>query len=122
MAARPISAASPVRTQGLIADSHATGNVGTLNVANLQVGGLVSDNTGTINNSYATGNVRAGDNSAAGGLTSNNGSGTISPAAAAALPAMASALLQHRLIYNNSYATGNVTVGNASVAGGLVGI
>ena len=46
----------------------AIGDVGGLNVANLQAGGLVGDNSGTILSSSAFGNVQAGDGSNAGGL------------------------------------------------------
>jgi len=62
--------------------------------ADYLVGGLVSYNSGTINNSYATGNVSGNNN--VGGLVGNN-DGTI----------------------NNSYATGNVS--GTSQVGGLVG-
>ena len=130
--------------QGLISGSHSTGNVGTFNIANLQVGGLVADNGGVIWNSYATGNVSAGDNSQAGGLAGNNGPWDNS--------SCGSCVSADGYVFSNlgiiggggnlnlgnidlsyvsntgpsfvagsgySYATGNVTVGAASLAGGL---
>src|SRR5262249_51308392 len=74
--------------------------VGSPNVANLQVGGLVGNNSATILSSVALGTVQAGDASVAGGLVASNSvSGAIT----------------------GSQASGNVTVGAASVGGGLVG-
>ena len=64
-------------------------------VGNMDVGGLVGDNTGSITNSYATGSV-SGTNSDVGGLVGDN-TGSIM----------------------NSYATGSVS-GNNQI-GGLVG-
>ncbi len=74
--------------------------MGDPNVANLQAGGLVGSNSGTILSSVATGDVQTGDGSIAGGLVASNSvSGAIT----------------------GSQASGNVTVGAESVAGGLVG-
>jgi Subtilase family len=85
---------------GSISSSFASVAVGGLNVANLQAGGLVGNNSGTIVSSVATGNVQAGDGSIAGGLVaSNSASGAIT----------------------GSQVSGNVTVGADSAAGGLVG-
>ena len=56
---------------GLISNSLARGNVGGPNVANLQAGGLVGSNSGTIQSSVALGSVQAGDGSTAGGLVAN---------------------------------------------------
>src|SRR4029453_15370291 len=77
-----------------------SGDVGSANVANLQAGGLVGNNSGTILSSAALGNVQTGDTSIAGGLVaSKSGGGVII----------------------SSQASGNVTVGTGSVAGSLVG-
>jgi filamentous hemagglutinin family protein len=100
---------------GLITDSHATGNVGEESISNLDSGGLVGDNFGAIKNSYATGKVHAGDNSAAGGLTADNGN---DDSCSGCTPGDGSAYFNAGLI-SNSYATGDVTVGAASIAGGL---
>jgi filamentous hemagglutinin family protein len=80
---------------GSISDSYATGNVGVEGDYRFASGGLVGNNGGEISNSYATGDVLGG--SASGGLAGTN-SGTIS----------------------DSYATGNVTGYDRS--GGLVGV
>ena len=104
--------------QGLIQFSYATGNVGTLNVANLQLGGLAAENAGTIKNSYATGNVSAGNTSQAGGLTGNNG-GWNNGCNGCNL-SDGNAYFNTGLIVS-SHATGNVTVGAGSLAGGLSG-
>src|SRR6266545_3716634 len=85
---------------GSISSSFASVAVGGLNVANLQAGGLVGNNSGTILSSVATGNVQAGDGSIAGGLVASNSVGGA---------------------ITGSQASGNVTVGAESVAGGLVG-
>ena len=105
--------------KGLITNSFATGNVGTLNVANLNVGGLLADNSGTVLDSFATGQARAGDNSQAGGLTANNGPWNILSCTGCLL-GDGSAYFNTAFI-GNSHATGNVTVGAASLAGGLSG-
>jgi subtilisin family serine protease len=85
---------------GSISSSFVSVAVGGLNVANLQAGGLVGNNSGTILSSVATGNVQAGDGSIAGGLVASNSvSGAIT----------------------GSQVSGNVTVGADSAAGGLVG-
>jgi hypothetical protein len=84
----------------LISNSFASGDAGSPNVANLQTGGLVGSNSGTILSSIALGNVQTGDASIAGGLVASNSvTGSITGA----------------------HASGNVTVAAASVAGGLVG-
>src|SRR5215813_2739617 len=85
---------------GSISNSFASVDVGSPNVANLQVGGLVGNNFATILSSVALGNVQAGNASIAGGLVASNSvSGAIT----------------------GSQASGNVIVGAESVAGGLVG-
>jgi Subtilase family len=85
---------------GSISNSFASVAVGSPSVANLQAGGLVGNNSGTILLSVATGNVQAGDGSIAGGLVASNSvSGTIT----------------------SSQASGSVTVAGTSAAGGLVG-
>jgi filamentous hemagglutinin family protein len=89
--------------------SCATGNVGAPGAAWLSAGGLVGENSGQIERSFATGNVQTGDNGKAGGLVGGNilceqCFGQSAPATIV-----------------NSWASGNVTVGAASKAGGLVG-
>jgi filamentous hemagglutinin family protein len=85
---------------GSISSSFASVAVGGLNVANLQAGGLVGNNSGTILSSVATGDVQTGDGSVAGGLVASNSvSGSIT----------------------ESQASGNITVAALSFAGGLVG-
>jgi hypothetical protein len=85
---------------GSISSSFVSVAVGGLNVANLQAGGLVGNNSGTILSSVVTGNVQTGDGSIAGGLVASNSvSGAIT----------------------GSQVSGNVTVGADSAAGGLVG-
>ena len=85
---------------GLIANSHATGNV----TADRVAGGLVGDSTtgGRVTGSYAEGDVTAtGANGRAGGLLGRIRAGTD---------------------VSDSYATGDVRVsGSNSIAGGLVG-
>ena len=85
---------------GLIANSHATGNV----TADRVAGGLVGDSTtgGRVTGSYATGDVTAtGANGRAGGLLGRIRAGTD---------------------VSDSYATGDVRVsGSNAIAGGLVG-
>src|SRR5262249_52386129 len=58
--------------QGLMSGSSASRNIGSPNIANLQVGGLVGDNSGTILSSIAKGDVQAGSASLAGGLVGSN--------------------------------------------------
>jgi mucin-19 len=85
---------------GSISNSFASIDVGSPNVANLQVGGLVGNNSGAIFSSVALGHAQAGDASIAGGLVASNSvSGPVT----------------------GSQASGNVTVAAASFAGGLVG-
>src|SRR6516165_2508333 len=57
---------------GSISNSFASVDVGSPNVANLQVGGLVGNNSATILSSVALGTVQAGDASIAGGLVASN--------------------------------------------------
>src|SRR5262245_55735959 len=85
---------------GSISNSFASVAVGSPSVANLQAGGLVGNNSGTILSSVAVGNVQAGDGSTAGGLVASNAVGGV---------------------ITGSQASGNVTVAGTSVAGGLVG-
>ncbi len=100
---------------GLIQSAFATGNVGTLGVAGLNVGGLVSDNSGTIKSSFASGNVSAGDNSLAGGLTSDNSPGGCNGCGGG------DGQNDNALILSST-ASGNVTVGAGGAAGGLTGL
>src|SRR5262245_59102092 len=85
---------------GSISNSFASVAMGSPSVANLQAGGLVGNNSGTILSSVATGNVRTGDGSTAGGLVASNAVGGV---------------------ITGSQASGNVMVAGTSVAGGLVG-
>ncbi|MEH2502407.1 filamentous hemagglutinin family protein [Bradyrhizobium sp. AZCC 1578] len=85
---------------GTIQDSYATGNV-TAGTAGTRAGGLAGNNNGSILRSYATGAV-SGGSQGVGGLVGYNSSG--SPAATIV----------------ESYATGAVTA--TAFAGGLVGI
>src|SRR6516165_2039850 len=85
---------------GSISNSFASVAVGSPSVANLQAGGLVGNNSGTILSSVALGNVQAGDASIAGGLVASNSVGGV---------------------ITGSQASGNVTVAGTSAAGGLVG-
>src|SRR6516162_8570540 len=85
---------------GSISNSFASVAVGSPSVANLQAGGLVGNNSGTIFSSVALGNVQAGDASIAGGLVASNSVGGA---------------------ITGSQASGNVTVAGTSAAGGLVG-
>ena len=94
-----------------IANSFARGNVGGLTIANLQAGGLVGSNAGTIQASAALGNVQTGGGSTAGGFVASNAVGD---------PNCAGCPNETALIAGSS-ARGNVTVGSASVAGGFVG-
>jgi hypothetical protein len=119
------------QNQGWIDSSFASGNVGTLGVAFLQAGGLVADNGGMISNSFATGNVKTGDNGQAGGLVGgnsifgNNCSGNCIPGdghnlLAGPNPSGEGAPFGFGVIAN-SRASGNVSVGDFSLAGGFVG-
>src|SRR5262249_47863511 len=85
---------------GSISNSFASVDVGSPSVANLQAGGLVCNNSGTVLLSVRTRNVQAGDASIAGGLVASNSVGGA---------------------ITSSQACGSVTVGAESVAGGLVG-
>jgi filamentous hemagglutinin family protein len=121
---------------GAIQNSHATGSV----TGSSEVGGLVGDNTGPISNSYATGNVigvafnGAHDGSNIGGLAGLD-SGVISNSYAignatgaggnvgglVGLTDNAVAFIGILPIISNSYATGDVSAGTGSNAGGFIG-
>src|SRR5205807_1218998 len=96
-------------------DSFATGNVGSA-VAWLSAGGLVGDNTGRIERSFATGNVVTGNNGTAGGLVGINIAGGCTDCNNSGTGADGTGTIV------NSSASGNVTVGTSSTAGGFVGI
>jgi hypothetical protein len=81
--------------------SFATGSV-TANGSGSIVGGLVSINTGTIQDSYATGAVKGGGHSKVGGLVGTNGDGKVTPGT-----------------IETSYSTGVVSAKNP---GGFVGV
>ena len=87
-------------TGGSIQDSYATGNV-TAGSGGTRAGGLAGNNSGSIFRSYATGAV-SGGSQGVGGLVGFNNSGT---------PAT---------VIVNSYATGAVTA--TAFGGGLVGV
>ena len=72
--------------------------MGDLNIANLQAGGLVGSNTGSIQSSIALGNVQAGGHSTVGGLVASN-----------------------QAMVTSSSATGDVLGGALSLVGGLAG-
>jgi hypothetical protein len=61
--------------EGQIATSSSRGDVGSLNIANLQAGGLAGNNAGTIQSSVALGNVQTGAGSTAGGFVASNSVG-----------------------------------------------
>jgi hypothetical protein len=102
--------------QGGISNSSAFGNVGGANVANLQAGGLVGDNSGAILSSTAFGNVQAGDGSNAGGLVASNSAFACN----GCTNGDGSPFFNTAAIFD-SHAFGDVTVGATSVAGGFVG-
>ena len=121
---------------GIILSSFARGNVGTTGVASLQIGGLVGDNGGLIAESFAAlGTVQAGANSQAGGLAGtnsmwdNNCGGCTHGDGYNLLAGLSFGGLNTHLPPNqfgfavilDSHAKGNVSVGDFSLAGGLVG-
>ena len=97
---------------GSISNSSASVDVGSASVANLQAGGLVGNNHGTILSSFATGEVQGGTGSTAGGLVATN-LGTIAGATAPAL--------SQPCVAGQTCATGAVNVGSNGIGGGLVG-
>ena len=102
---------------GTITDSHATGDVGAIDVARLTAGGLVGDNSGTILRSFAIGSVRAGDYGTAGGLVGDNGKSDFN-----CNSCFVGNGQNNDAKIADSHAIGSVTVGAVSVAGGLVGV
>jgi filamentous hemagglutinin family protein len=123
------------QNQGWIDSSFASGDVGTSKFGFLKVGGLVGDNGGMISNSSAFGNVWAGDHSQAGGLAANNNvpdnNNNCSNTCGDGYKLLAGLSfdgiklsLPDQFGFGfiiNSNAGGNVTVGAASIAGGLAG-
>ena len=98
-------------------------------IASLQAGGLVGNNSGTIESSAAFGSVQAGDGSIVGGLVATNQGaianssatiGAISGGASSSVGGLVGSNLLGATI-NNSFAAGNVTGGSSAFAGGLVG-
>jgi filamentous hemagglutinin family protein len=85
-----------LNSDGRISDSYATGNVTISATGDTYAGGLVGENSGTITDSHAEGNVSNGGNFT-GGITGDN-HGTIT----------------------NSYATG--TISGTNTVGGVAGI
>jgi hypothetical protein len=99
---------------GVIDHSYAHGAVGSLDVDNLEVGGLVGFNSGTITYSFAKGDVSARNNSSAGGLVGDNQRDDSS------CDTCNMGIGQNNdALISNSGARGNVTVGAASIAGGF---
>ncbi|HEY6257494.1 MAG TPA: filamentous hemagglutinin N-terminal domain-containing protein, partial [Xanthobacteraceae bacterium] len=103
---------------GAIGFAFAMGTVGTVGVANLEVGGLVAENHGSIVNAIAIGAVNAGDNSMAGGLTASNSPSNNNNCTGGCLVGIGH---DNSATISASIATGDVTVGAASFAGGLSG-
>ncbi|MCL2012808.1 MAG: InlB B-repeat-containing protein [Cystobacterineae bacterium] len=105
--------------RGTVQNSYATGNV---TGSGQSVGGLVGSNRGTVQNSYATGSVNGSGN--VGGLVGYNYDGTVQNCYATGSVSGSSYSVGGLVGTNsgtvqNSYATGSVT-GNMDV-GGLVG-
>ena len=113
----------------MISGSFASGNVGSPAVANLQAGGLVGTNSGTIESSAAFGSVQAGDGSIVGGLVATNqgtiadSSATIGAISGGAFSSVGGLVGSNLLgaTINSSFAAGNVAGGSSAFAGGLVG-
>ena len=118
---------------GLFASIGSGGKIANLGLLNANitgqssVGSLVSNNSGTIMNSYATGTVRSRFNNSGGLVTRNRGSITNSYAAVrvaggnivGGLVGINTSLDANRGSIMNSYVTGSVEGGNS--VGGLVG-
>ena len=101
--------------QGLLTNSYATGNVGSPGVNWLTAGELVGDNSGLIALTYATGNVRAGNFSMAGELVGSGDSGCMGCS-------MGVGSIYSNLNHiSSSSASGAVSVGSSSIAGGFAG-
>ena len=122
-------AASPALIRATISGSFASGNVGSPGIVSLQAGGLVGNNSGTIESSAAFGSVQAGDSSVVGGFVATNQGaianssatiGAISGGASSSVGGLVGSNLLGATI-NNSFAAGNVTGGSSAFAGGLVG-
>jgi len=106
-------------SDSIVANSYSESNV---NGGGQNIGGLVGNNSGTVQNSYATGNVSGP--SSVGGLVGNN-SGTLQNSYATGNVSgthSVGGLLGHNFegMVQNSYATGSVTSSDSCV-GGLVG-
>jgi len=107
------------RNSGTVNDSYVTGNV---NGDDFYVGGLVGYNPGMVNNSYTTGNV-SGEEKNVGGLVGGN-AGTVENSYATGNVSgyrEVGGLVGGNSVgtVENSYATGNV--GGVSHVGGLIG-
>jgi filamentous hemagglutinin family protein len=107
------------QNSGQINTSFASGTVGSLTTAALQVGGLVSQNSGTISKSFASVAVSAGANSMAGGLVGSNSPSNNSNNCSGCYVGDGD---NNTAAITNSGANGNVTAGASSIAGGLVGV
>ncbi|NDP59739.1 MAG: filamentous hemagglutinin N-terminal domain-containing protein, partial [Oxalobacteraceae bacterium] len=118
---------------GVVSNSHATGTVTWTNAApqHEKFGGLMGYNSGTVDSSYATGNV-SGDITV-GGLAGLNDGGTINNSFARGIVSgyteigglvgsnMAGSSTTSNATITNSYVSGGVT-GTGDYVGGLVGI
>ena len=119
-------------SNGTIADCHASADVTGIGIHPCYTGGLVGLNSGTIKDSYSTGNVICENNeypSYVGGLAASNAtySTIVNSYATGNVTGGASIDVGGLVGYNNSgtiknsYATGNGTGGASSRVGGLVG-
>src|SRR5262245_10788918 len=121
--------------EGQITDSYATGAVSSTAGDIFGLGGFVGSNAGSISGSHATGNVSAsGANIAFVGGFAGANAGTITSSTTQqsyatgnvttdAATAFAGGFVGYNLgTVSLSYATGNVTGGEASVVGGFVGV
>jgi hypothetical protein len=117
--------------KGVVTDSFASGNITVTGATNAFVGGLIGGNGGSINRSYATGDVVAdGNNVLAGGLLGINAgtlteafaTGRVTSNSANAILGGLAALNADRGTFTFAYATGAVSGGPNSVIGGLIGV
>jgi filamentous hemagglutinin family protein len=107
--------------QGRIQFAFATGLVGSTDVAYVQAGGLVGNNHGLISDSAASGAVGAGHDSQAGGLTGGNDRSDGNNSCGGGCLVGDGDKSRDLATVISSFATGDVTVGDGSIAGGLSG-
>jgi len=108
---------------GSITGAFATGAV-TANGTSSNAGGLVGRNAGAITQTFATGPVTGGDNSAVGGLAAFNSGAILQSFALGATTGgtnshVAGLVAQNSGSIDQTYAVGRVTAGAGSVTGGL---